>query len=125
MRITTFSPSMIGKVDTPQRHRLGANRKLNRPSCGTPVLVDLELDKILIAAHHRGQNRLGQGHRLAQHAVDAVAHLHDALARLNCECPRPAILPRYSKITFTVLAIGASSAKSLADTFFLDLRIIG
>ena len=86
IRITSFSPNAVGRVDRRSSTSWpSAVRVLMRPSCGrrfsTTSMRPRILMRLVIAAMHRRRDLV----HLVQHAVDAKAHDADVAARLDVD----------------------------------------
>ena len=90
-RMTMPSPCSIGITDTRTSISRPDTRSLMRPSCGKPLLGDVQPGHDLEAADDRGLEAVDlRRHRLrVQHAVDAVANLDAGGLRLDVDVARP------------------------------------
>ena len=88
--MTTFSPCVAGRVEMRRSTGLPFTATRARPSCGRRRSAMSRPDMILMREMSGSAGLARDRHRVAQHAVDAVAHHHHRLARLDVDVARPA-----------------------------------
>src|SRR5262252_3889506 len=84
MRMTVFSPKIVGKVETRKSISRWLKRSLMRPSW-QPTLRDVEARHDLHARGERGLQALGRRHDLVEHAVHPEADAEHLLVGLEMD----------------------------------------
>ena len=119
MRITSFSPNAVGRVDRRSSTSCpSAVRVLMRPSCGRRFSTTSMRPEHLDAAGHRGHHRHRDLVDLVQHAVDAEAHDADVAPRLEVDVAGAlveGVLPQPVDDVDDVLVVGVELAVGLAQ----------
>jgi hypothetical protein len=88
MRITTFSPYTVGRVETRRSICLPLTVTADAPVLRDPALGDVDVGHDLQRLMTPGLDRAGRAHHLVEHAVDAVADPQVLLARLDVDVGR-------------------------------------
>ncbi len=118
MRITSFSPNAVGRVDNRSSTSWPVGRARLDPAILRPALLDhVHAAENLDAAGHGVQHRHRNLIHLMQHAVDAKADDADVAARLDMDVRRAlveGVLPEPVDDQHDVLVVGVERALGLA-----------